>query len=89
MDWREKYYMRKAHGLCVRCGDPADDGKTRCKICARIEALKSRGYYHKMDENKKSKKTMQIKEWLANNPDRVEIYKLRKAEYNRRYNNSL
>ena len=53
MDWREKYYMRKAHGLCVRCGDPADDGKTRCKICARIEALKSRGYYHKMDENKK------------------------------------
>lgn len=27
------YYTRKAAGVCVRCGSPDTDGKTRCNVC--------------------------------------------------------
>ena len=31
----EFYYERKAAGVCVRCGSPDTDGKTRCKVCRK------------------------------------------------------
>ena len=89
MDLRGKYYARKAQGLCARCGDPAEAGKMRCAMCAKIENVKAREYYHRLTEKQKAEKIARQMRWKADNPERMEVYRLRKADYNRRYRESV
>jgi hypothetical protein len=37
-DNRKRYAWRKAHGLCVACGEPARDVGVHCMLHARINA---------------------------------------------------
>lgn len=42
---KDRYLKRKEKGVCVRCGKrPAEDKKTRCRICNYIEAKRGRDY---------------------------------------------
>lgn len=87
--WTKIYHERKAQGLCVRCGDEAMEGRTRCKICAKIEALRNQKYYHSMTPEKREEKRAYVKKWQVAHPERVNVYKARKSEYNRRYREGI
>jgi hypothetical protein len=38
MKYSITYAKRKAAGLCVRCGNTAKPGRTRCEVCTEITA---------------------------------------------------
>ena len=46
----EVYNRRKALGLCVRCGMPTGNGKTRCEECIQYERASARKRYVKRAE---------------------------------------
>lgn len=39
---RERYYYRKAHGLCVHCGAKAAPGKVLCQACLEYQNAKNK-----------------------------------------------
>ena len=51
---RMLYYGRKEAGLCVTCGKPARQGKTRCKICAEKNNRKQRGRDRARNDKRRS-----------------------------------
>ena len=79
------YYVRKEQGLCVTCGDPAQEGKTQCEMCAKLQRIKQKMYRDALPDEAKQRQYMRVREWLAAHPERVAEYKRRKTEYNRRY----
>ena len=79
------YYVRKAQGLCVTCGDPAQAGKTQCETCAKFQRIKQKMYRDALPYEEKQRQYMRVREWLAAHPERVAEYKRRKSEYNRKY----
>lgn len=83
------YHDRREKGLCVRCGLPAADGRTRCGACAEAENRRMRRHYHSMSAEKRQERNAYIKAWLADHPENVAVYKSRKREYNRRYEDKL
>ena len=78
------YYVRKAQGLCVTCGDSAQDGKTQCAMCAKLQRIKQKAYRDALPDEAKQRQYQRVRRWLAEHPDRVEEYKRLKPEYNRR-----
>ena len=80
--------MRKAQGLCYNCGEPTG-GKTRCEWCLKKMALAQKERERKklelLGDDYRQAKREYMKKWLAENPDKVAVYKSRKSEYNRRY----
>lgn len=83
---KERYYRRKAEGLCVRCGGEKEDKtKTMCSFCRKKVAYTHKGYYAKMSPEQKKANTERSRRWMQEHPEAVEVYKKRKAEYNRRY----
>ena len=78
------YYNRKAKGLCVKCGDPAIPGKTICESCKAIYRVKSKEYRDSWSAEKKAKIYAKVVAWQKSHPERMEEYKKRKPEYNRR-----
>lgn len=87
--YTKRYYERKKQGLCVRCGEQAIGGKTRCKLCSMIDAMRMRSAYHNWPMEKRIAKQEYIKRWSADHPERVAVYKARKSEYNRRYEEKI
>ena len=84
-----KYQIaKKEKGICLTCDDPAVPGKTRCKRCLEVIAAKQRIYYQRKcssDPDYAKKQREYYKKWMERNPDKVAVYKSRRAEYNRRY----
>ena len=78
------YYRRKAQGLCVKCGDPAISGKTICESCKAIYRLKSKAYRDGWSAKKRAMVYAASAAWRKAHPERIEEYKRRKQEYNRR-----
>jgi hypothetical protein len=39
------YHDWRAHGLCIRCGDAPEAGKTQCKRCRERQSANSARYY--------------------------------------------
>lgn len=85
------YEYRKKQGLCVNCGEVAASGKTRCIRCAQIEAVKALDrYHHKVHTDAyRDARSQYEKKWRESNPEKMAMYKSRKSEYNRRYNNGI
>lgn len=85
-----KYQIAKREkGICLTCDEPAVPGKTRCKRCLEITAVKQKMYYQNKIKNDPlylKKRREYIKQWEKKNPDKVAVYKERRTEYNRRYN---
>lgn len=87
-EYRKKRYERlKSQGLCVVCGDPAVNEKTRCDFCAKKDRYKNKIRRDQMTPQEKEKRKEYMKQWCKNNPDKLKIYYSRKSEYNRRYRN--
>ena len=80
-----KYQYRKENGLCVSCGDRAVPGRTRCIGCLQVAAAKQKIRYQERGEEYRKAKYEYVKKWQKNNPERMEVYKSRKSEYNKRY----
>lgn len=78
---------RKSMGLCIDCGDRAKPGCTRCVGCLQVIAVKQKMRRKEMSDEKKAARREYERKWMAENPDRIEVYKSRKSEYNRRYRN--
>ena len=93
MDTREymKRYraMQKELGLCYNCGCPAEEGKTRCRYCldknAQAQRERTRKMLDKYGDDYRKAKNEYMKKWLSENQDKVDVYKSRKTEYNRKY----
>lgn len=80
------YKYRKENGLCVSCGDRAVPGKTRCLGCLQIAAAKQRMRYQDGGDAYRKAKYQYVKKWQKENPEKMEVYKSRRSEYNKRYN---
>lgn len=79
------YEYRRHNGLCVRCGEKAENGKSRCLYCLQIEAVKQKMRSEKWSDEKRKEKAEYLKQWQKRNPEKMKTYKSRKSEYNRRY----
>ena len=79
------YEYRKANNLCVECGDTAKPGKTRCIGCLQYQAVMSRMRWENYTPAEKKRLRQMQKKWREDHPERMEVYKSRKSEYNRRY----
>lgn len=88
MTARERYEKCKKESICYYCG-ATTDGKTRCDWCREKLNKSQRERDRRMRENSDyaEAKRRYIKKWMSENPDRVEVYKARKYEANRRYSN--
>ena len=80
---------RKEHGLCYECGDKAENGKTRCMWCLQRIAGRQKMYEERKreknpDEYYRAKREYQRK-WQTKNPEKMNLYKSRKSEYNKKY----
>lgn len=74
--------MRKAQGLCVKCGfAPARSGKTQCSRCAQITAMDARKRREKMTADEKENEKAYLREYQKSHKPTKD----KKAEYNRRY----
>ena len=53
-EWNRKRYSRlKNEGICVRCGKrPAENGKTRCRLCLDKEADRQRERRYRLKQEK-------------------------------------
>lgn len=68
-----KYQLaRKAAGLCLDCGEPAENGKTRCRYCLIRIAERERLRY--MDSDYQDAKRKYQKKWVEKNRERVREY---------------
>lgn len=38
---QQRYRQRRRRGLCVSCGKPVPDGKSRCPFCMRKQSIAS------------------------------------------------
>ena len=84
--YKDRYYGRKATGMCVVCGTtPAISGKTRCEFCAKRNNYLCRTYRANQTQEQIESRKIYMKEWRKNNPDKMEVYKNRRLEQNRRY----
>jgi hypothetical protein len=50
-----------------------------------MAAIKAKVRYDGMTPEQKAARQDYLREWMAKNPQRVEVYKSRKPEYDRRY----
>ena len=81
MDKYQQY--RKDNGLCIACGDPTNNGKTRCDMCLKIIATRQKDRYHNDPEYRKRKLEYQ-RQWVEKNPEKMAVYRERKYTYNRK-----
>ena len=80
------YYERKGKGLCVVCGNtPAVSGRTRCEFCAKRNNYMCRQYNKNKTPQQIEARKEYMKKWIEQNPEKMEVYKSRRSEYNRRY----
>lgn len=82
---REIYHMRKAQGLCVQCGKPNDNGKSRCEECLeyhRWENAKVAAYQKEWKQAHKDRQREYTRKWESEHPEEL---KERRKEYNRRH----
>lgn len=84
---KAKYQYCRENGLCYTCGERAEPGKSRCLRCLQIEAAKEKIRRDEKGDDYRRARAEYIKNWQENNPDKMEVYKGRKSEYNRRYRN--
>ena len=78
------YEYRKRNGLCTRCGDRAEPGKTLCVGCSQLEAVKR---MNRMDDNEYREKSRKYqREYQREYRKTHQVDKAKKSEYNRRYN---
>lgn len=89
MNKRELYHYRRENGLCVNCGEPAVEGKTRCVSCAQFECAKAKSRYASLTPQEKHMRYLREMRWRKRNPEKVAIYKSRQTQYNKRYKESL
>ena len=82
---RKMLDYRRANHLCIECGERAKDGSTRCIGCLQYQAAMAKLRRERYTDEDKKAVYEYHKKWLADHPDRVEVYKSRKSEYNRRY----
>ena len=85
MNKHEQYWYRKAHGLCVNCGKPNDNGKTRCEECSVFLRFKQNERYKNMSAEEKALKVQKHREYLEQNPEKAALYKSRQPIYGKRY----
>ena len=79
---KELYHQRKAAGLCVRCGDPAREGKTKCEFCSGKDRYRMKLNREKMTPEQKDKLRIYRKEWAVRNKDKVAMYSKRQYKKN-------
>ena len=55
---RKRYAERKEQGICIKCGKrPAENGKTRCRLCLDKAADRAREYRARLKEEKMGEMT--------------------------------
>lgn len=81
---------RKAKGLCIDCGtEKAAVGKVRCESCLKYHREHARIWREGLTEDQKHEMYEKNRKWLAEHPEKADIYReryeIRRIEYNRRY----
>ena len=85
MNKHDQYWYRKEHHLCVNCGRPNDNGKTRCEECNEFIKLKQNERYKNLPAEEKARRVQKHREYLEQNPEKVALYKSRQPIYGKRY----
>ncbi len=79
---------RKAEGRCYSCGEPTN-GKTRCEWCLKKIAMAQKEREKRkleiLGDDYRQARREYMKKWLAENPERVAVYRERAKEMNRAY----
>ena len=81
---------RKAKGLCRDCGiEKAAVGSVRCEKCLKYHREKGRMWREGLTDDQKRERYKRNREWLAEHPEKVamyrERYRERRSMYNHRY----
>lgn len=76
----EKYYYRRDHHLCVKCGEelPPEQTLKMCDVCRRFEQIRDRQRYAEKSDEWKAAKREYFRRYLAEHPEKVKLYRERR-----------
>lgn len=76
----EKYYYRRDHHLCVKCGEelPPECTLKMCDVCRRFTRAKQNARYAMRSDEWKAAKRDYFRRWLAEHPEKAKEYRERR-----------